>query len=101
VSVKELTSKQRAYLRSLANRLKPVVFVGAGGVTATVVRSVEDAFNSRELLKVKVLQGAPEKAKPTAASLMAALEDVQVPQTIGRTIVLYRPFPEGPEIELP
>jgi RNA-binding protein len=101
VSVKELTSKQRAYLRSLANRLKPVVFIGVGGVTAEVVRSVEEAFNSRELLKVKVLQGAPEKARPTAASLMAALEDVQVPQTIGRTIVLYRPFPKDPEIEFP
>ena len=66
-----------------------------------MVRSVDEAFNSRELLKVKVQQGAPEKARATADQLVAALDGVHVPQTIGRTIVLYRPFPENPEIELP
>lgn len=96
-----ITAKQRAYLRRLAHPLKPVVHIGAGGVTDAVVQSVNDAFNSRELLKVKVQQGAPEKARPTATQLIAALEGVQVPQTIGRTIVLYRPFPENPEIKLP
>ena len=96
-----ITAKQRAYLRSLAHGLKPVVYVGTGGVTAAVVQSVEDAFNSRELLKVKVQQGAPEKARATADRLVTALEGVHVPQTIGRTIVLYRPFPEDPEIKLP
>lgn len=96
-----LTSRQRAHLRSLAHHLKPVVFVGAEGVTDGVVRSVLEAFNSRELIKVKVLQGAPHKARETGNQLLAALEGVDCPQTIGRTIVLYRPFPEEPEIQLP
>jgi RNA-binding protein len=97
----ELTSKQRAHLRSLAHHLKPVVFVGSEGVTDAVLQSVEEAFNTRELLKVKVEQNAPQKARPTADLIVASLEDVHVPQTIGRTIVLYRPFPKDPEIRLP
>ena len=97
----ELTSKQRAHLRSLAHHLKPIVQVGTEGLTQGVLSTVDEAFNTRELLKVKVLQGAPEDARDTADALVARLPDVHVAQTIGRTVVLYRPFPEEPEIELP
>ena len=97
----ELTSKQRAFLRKLAHRLKPVVHVGGEGVTSALLASVEDALSTRELLKVKVLGAAPEKARTTADQISARLQDVHVPQTIGRTIVLYRRHPESPEIELP
>lgn len=96
-----LTSKQRAHLRSLAHSLKPIVHVGLDGVTPALLRTVEEAFNTRELLKVKVLQGAPEGARETADRITEALDGVHVPQTIGRTIVLYRAFPEEPDIELP
>ena len=97
----DLTSKQRAYLRKLAHKLKPVVFVGTDGVTDAVVRSVEEALHTRELLKVKVQQSAPEKAKKTGQQLLAALEGAHIPQTIGRTIVIYREHPDEPEIKLP
>ncbi|MBW3534588.1 MAG: ribosome assembly RNA-binding protein YhbY [Gemmatimonadetes bacterium] len=96
-----LTPKQRAHLRSLAHHLKPVVHVGSEGVTDALLRNVEEAFNTRELLKVKVLEGAPEDARDSADAIVAALDGVQVAQTIGRTAVLYRPFSEEPEIELP
>ena len=96
-----LTSRQRAHLRSLAHHLKPVVHVGSDGVTDALLRNVEEAFNTRELLKVKVLEGAPEDARETADAIVAALDGVDVAQTIGRTVVLYRPFPEEPEIRLP
>jgi RNA-binding protein len=96
-----LTSKQRAFLRSQAHRLKPILHVGAEGVTPEVLAAVEEAFNTRELFKVKVLEGAPLKAKEAGAAIAAGVEGVSVPQTIGRTVVLYRPFPEGPETELP
>ena len=95
-----LTSKQRAYLRSLAHSLKPVVQVGNEGVTKALLKSVQEAFNTRELLKVKVQEGAPEDTRATADAIVAALDDVHVPQTIGRTIVLYRPHPDDPEIDL-
>lgn len=96
-----LTSRQRAHLRSLAHHLKPVVHVGTEGVTDAVLRNVQEAFNTRELLKVKVLEGAPDDARESADAIVAALDRVEVAQTIGRTAVLYRPFPEDPEIDLP
>lgn len=97
----QLNSRQRAFLRSQAHSLKPVIHVGNSGVTPEVLESVEEAFNTRELLKVKVLEAAPESARETGAAIAAALEGVEVPQTIGRTVVLYRPFPEKPELKLP
>ncbi|MGW8265391.1 MAG: ribosome assembly RNA-binding protein YhbY [Longimicrobiales bacterium] len=96
-----LTSKQRAHLRFLAHHLKPIVHVGNEGVSRALLKTVEEAFNTRELLKVKVLEGAPEGPRETADLIVAALEGVQVAQTIGRTLVLYRPHPEEPEIGLP
>jgi RNA-binding protein len=96
-----LTSKQRAHLRSLANRLKPVVHIGVDGVSEAALASVAEAFNTRELLKIKVQEGAPEDARTSADRLAAALEGVHVAQTIGRTAVLYRRHPEKPEIRLP
>lgn len=97
----DLTSKQRAHLRSLAHSLKPVVHVGSDGVTDAVLRSVEEAFNTRELLKIRVLDGAPEGLRETADAIVEALDGVHVVQTIGKVAALYRPFPEEPEIELP
>lgn len=98
----ELTSKQRAHLRTLAHHLKPVIHVGNDGVTDAVLASVEEAFNTRELLKVKVLEGAPHDVGATARMLEdGTRDDVHIPQVIGRTIVLYRPHPEEPEIRLP
>ncbi len=96
-----LTSKQRAHLRALAHSLKPILQVGAEGVTEAVLTSILEAFNTRELLKVKVLEGAPEEARETGDAIAAGLEEVQVVQTIGRTLVFYRPFPEDPGIPLP
>lgn len=95
-----LSSKQRAHLRSLAHRLKPVVQVGSDGVTEAVVASVEDALHTRELLKVKILDSAPVTTREAADELEARVPDARVPQVIGRTVVLYRPFDE-PQIRLP
>jgi RNA-binding protein len=96
-----LTSRQRAFLRSAAHHLKPVHHVGKEGVTPAAIRSVQEAFNTRELLKVKVLQEAPVEVREAAEELAAGVPDTIVVQTIGRTAVLYRPDPEKPEIRLP
>ena len=96
-----LSSKQRAHLRSLAHSLKPLLQVGADGVSPAFLRSLEEAFHNRELLKVKVLEGAPEDVRASADAITAGMPGVEVAQTIGRTMVLYRPFPEEPEIRLP
>ena len=97
----QLTSKQRAYLRKLAHRLKPVVYVGSEGVTDPVLGSVTDALNTRELIKVKLQESAPVATREAAGLIAAGLDDVHPVQTIGRTIVLYRRHPDEPEIKLP
>lgn len=97
----DLTSKQRAHLRKLAHHLKPVVLVGADGVTPAVLDSVLDAFNTRELLKVKLQESAPLDVREAADVIVRSLRDLHAVQTIGRTAVLFRPDPDDPEIELP
>lgn len=97
----DLTSKQRAHLRKLAHKLKPVVHVGNDGVTDALIGSIGDAFNTRELLKVKLQEAAPVSVRDAATAIAVAMEDVHSVQTIGRTIVLYRADPEKPEIRLP
>ena len=96
----ELSPRQRAQLRSLAHPLKPVFHIGKDGITETSLRSLREAFNSRELLKVKVQSAAPLTAADAGAELASRLGDVHHVQTIGRTVVLYRKHPEKPEIEL-
>ena len=96
-----LTSKQRAHLRKLAHHLKPVVLVGSDGVTEAVLDSLRDAFNTRELLKLKLQESAPLDVREAADAISETLDDVHPVQTIGRTVVLYRPDPDDPEIELP
>jgi RNA-binding protein len=96
-----LTSKQRAHLHSLANPLKPVVHIGVDGLTDAALAGVAEAFNTRELLKVKVQEGAPGHAREIGDRIAVALDGVYVAQTIGHTIVLYRRHPDRPEIRLP
>jgi RNA-binding protein len=75
--------------------------VGADGVSDAFLANLEDAFNTRELLKVKVQEGAPVEVRAVADEIVARIPGVQVPQVIGRTVVLYRPDPDDPEIRLP
>jgi RNA-binding protein len=95
-----LTPRQRAQLRALAHPLKPVLHIGKDGVTETVLRSLLESFNTRELLKVKVQSAAPITAAEAGEELGRRLPEVHHVQTIGRTVVLYRRHPEKPEIEL-
>ena len=96
-----LTTKQRAHLRSLAHKLKPLLHIGREGVTETASRTIKEAFNTRELLKIKVLEASPASARESGEILAARLEDVHLVQVIGRTVVLYRPHTEKPQIKLP
>lgn len=96
-----LTSKQRAYLRSLVHDLKPVLQVGAEGVSEGFLASLDEAFNTREVLKVRVLEGSDLTAREAADAIARERPEVEVVQTIGRVVGLYRPFPEEPEIQLP
>lgn len=97
----ELTTKQRQYLKGLAHHLKPIFFIGKEGITGTGVRAIEAAFNTRELLKIKVQASAPDDAREGGRELAERVAGAHLVQVIGRTIVLYRPHPQDPQIKLP
>ena len=75
--------------------------IGKGGVTEAAVTAVREALAARELIKVKVLDIAPGTADTAGVELGAALGDTHLVQVIGRTLVLFRPDPEDPQIGLP
>ena len=83
------TSKQRAKLRSLAQTLEPIGQVGKGGISDNMVKSLSDALDSRELIKLTLLQNSDDDVRSVAEELASAL-NAEVVCTIGRKIVLYR-----------
>lgn len=101
LAIDRLTSKQRAHLRSLAHDLDPVVRVGKGGLTEAVKEAIVEAFNTRELLKVRVLDASPQGVQGITDALADRLDDVHIVQVIGHVAILYRPDPEEPAITLP
>lgn len=88
-------------LKSLAHHLKPILHVGKDGMSEATLARIEAAFNTRELLKIKVQESAPVAADESGAMISARLAGVHLVQVIGRTIVLYRRHPQKPIIELP
>ena len=94
-----MTSKQRAYLRSMANTLETILYVGKDGVTPGTVKEAFDALEARELIKGCVQQGAPLSAKEALESLWAQVGAEPV-QCIGRRFVMYKPSRENPRIVL-
>ena len=96
----ELTSKQRAYLKSLANSLDPIFQVGKSSLTPEFTESVGDAFNTRELLKIAVLKNCADDPREIA-QVVAERTHSQVVQVIGKKIILYKPDKKNPKIVLP
>ena len=97
-----ITTKQRAYLRGMASSMDPVTQIGKNGVTESVVKTLSDALEARELIKVTVLETCPTNAKETMALLCGPLRADPV-QVIGRKITLFRyqKDPEKRKITLP
>lgn len=95
-----LTSKQRGFLRGMANPLEPIFQVGKGGVGDNMASAIGDALNVRELIKVRVLKTVEDDTREVAEAL-AALTGADVVQVIGHNVVLYRRNVEEPKIDLP
>ena len=95
----ELTSKQRAQLRGLANSIDTILIVGKDGIGDNLVKQANDALEARELIKCAVQQGCPLSDREAVTELCAALEAEPV-QCIGRRFVIYRPSKENPRIVL-
>lgn len=95
-----VTGKQKSFLRSAANTLEPIIQVGKGGITDTVVNAVNQALTARELVKISVLNNCLDTVEDVAAGLVDATGSELV-QQLGKKIVLYRHNPENPVYDLP
>ena len=94
-----MTSKQRAMLRSMANTMETILYIGKDGIVSGTVKQASDALEAREIIKCAVQQGSPLSAREALTALCAELGAEPV-QCIGRRFVLYRPSSENPRIVL-
>ena len=95
-----MTSKQRAYLRGLANTMEPILHVGKDGVNDNMIKQLSDALEARELVKGTVLQNSPMTAREAIAALCEGA-DAEPEQCIGNRFVIYRAREKDPKIILP
>ena len=95
-----LTGKQRAWLRSLAQKEEAILYIGKAGVTDPVIAQTKEALAARELVKGRVQENCPYTAAEAQQMLCEACgaEGVQV---IGKVFVLYKKRADGARIQLP
>ncbi|MFC4699082.1 ribosome assembly RNA-binding protein YhbY [Glaciecola siphonariae] len=94
-----LTTKQKQFLKGLAHTLRPVVQLGANGLTEGVVAEIENALNHHELIKIKVPSDDREEKALIMDAIVGETKAHKV-QTIGHTLVIYKASDE-PKISLP
>ncbi|MBR6728186.1 MAG: ribosome assembly RNA-binding protein YhbY [Clostridia bacterium] len=94
-----LTSKQRAQLRSIASNEPTIMQVGKSGVTEAMVKTVSDALEARELIKMRVLENSGEAVRDVAEQLAEATA-AEVVAVIGKCLILYRESETKKKIEL-
>ncbi|MBR5322273.1 MAG: ribosome assembly RNA-binding protein YhbY [Clostridia bacterium] len=94
-----LTSKQRAYLRSLAVHLDTIFQIGKGGINENMTEQISNALEARELIKLRVLDNSGYTSRE-AAEEIAEIVSAEVIQTVGTRFVLYRESKKNKKIEL-
>ncbi|MBU2977015.1 ribosome assembly RNA-binding protein YhbY [Alteromonas sp. C1M14] len=95
----KLSNKQKQFLKGLAHAIKPVVQLGANGLTEGVVAEIDNALNHHELIKVKVPTDDKEEKVLIMDAIVRETNAVKV-QVIGHMLVIYRPTEER-KIQLP
>ena len=94
-----MTSKQRAMLRSMANTMETILYIGKDGIVPGTIKQASDALEAREIIKCAVQQGCPLSAKEALNEMCRQLGAEPV-QCIGRRFVMYRPSEDNPRIVL-
>lgn len=94
-----LTSKQRSYLKSIAQKTESIFQIGKNGLTPDVTEAIGQALDARELVKISVLQNCLEDPRDMAERLAERTRSLVV-QVIGKKIVLYKPAKKNPKITL-
>ena len=95
-----LKGKQRAYLRSIANTLKPITQIGKDGVTESFLEQLDSMLTSREIVKVTILETAGLDSKEAANAICEALR-AEFVQAIVSKFTLYRINNDNPKILFP
>lgn len=95
-----LTSKQRSFLRSLSNGIVPIFQVGKGGIEENFIKQIDGALETRELIKIAVLNNSDYTARDASNEICESLNCDGV-SCVGRKFVLYRKSKDNPRIELP
>lgn len=94
-----MTSKQRAYLRGLANTIEPIFQIGKTGISDNLIKQLSDALEARELIKITVLETAPDTAKDLS-NIIAQQTNSTVVQVIGSKITLFKQKEKNSRYEL-
>lgn len=95
-----MTSKQRAFLKKEAHNLEPIVRIGKEGLSENIVQSLLDAINSRELIKVKILQNleAEKEEIREIAEELSEKSGADLVAIIGRILIYYKENTDKPVI---
>ena len=96
-----ITTKQRAYLRSLANGIPAILQVGKEGVTEALIKNIDEALDAREIVKVSVLETSPVSSKEAIEEVLEGINGCEAVQVIGRKFVVYKRNLKEPKIILP
>lgn len=94
-----INSKQRAFLRGMANGIETIQQIGKSGINENLIRQVEEALTARELIKLRVLETCPASARE-AAQQLADCAAADIVQVIGARIVLFKQNEKKPVIDI-
>lgn len=95
-----MTSKQRAYLRGLAQKVDPIFQIGKSGISDNQIEQLSNALEARELIKITFLDSIPED-KHSIAEEIATKTNSEIVQIVGKKLTLYKKSTKKPKIELP
>ena len=84
-----ISSKQRAFLRGMANDYETIIQIGKGGISPALINTVNEALYVRELIKIKVHSTAPDDIR-SIASQVAEQSESEIVHIIGSKIILYK-----------
>lgn len=95
-----ITGKQRSFLKSLANTMDSTLQIGKNGITQNLIKQVDEDLESRELIKINVLNNSMLDTQDVARELTEKT-NAEFVQNIGNKIVIYRESKENKKINLP
>lgn len=95
-----MTSKQRAFLRGISNKIDAIFQIGKNGINDNLIKQIDDALEARELIKITVLETAPDNAN-NLSFFISEKTNSSVIQVIGNKITLFRQREKDSKIELP